>query len=84
MRGAATHARISVDPVAEKPRVEAKTIEWMRRERERRGDQGCIGLIRGDSDRDDIPESDTQSGELVCGASADRPVQRMNIVKIFF
>lgn len=84
MRGAATRARISVvDPVAEKPRVEAKTIEWMMGKGETRG-PGCLDLIRGDSDRGDIPESDTQSGELVCGASAARHVQRMNIVEFFF
>lgn len=85
MRGAATRARISVvDPVAEKPRVEAKTIEWMTRKGETRGPGDGPDLIRGDSDRGDIPESDTQSGELVCGASAARPVQRMNIVESFF
>lgn len=70
MRGAATRARISiVDPVAEKPRVEAKTIEWMTGKGETRGPK-CLDLIRRDSDRGDIPKSDTQSGELVCGASA--------------
>jgi len=48
------------------------------------GTRDGLDLIRGDSDRGDIPESDTQSGELVCGASAARPVQRMNIVESFF
>lgn len=66
MRGSASSYRLT-SPLR-------KNRKWRQNDRED-GDRS-LDLIQGDSDRGDIPESDTQPGRrrgAVCRASADHP-----------